>query len=204
MQLSRDSWNQTQWVVSWVFANSGWASAHRGLWMCRSLRGPGRGIMLGSSKFSYWLASQVVPLQCVACCCSVPQLCLTLFDPMVCRPFCPSPSPKVCPSSCPLHQWCHPAISSSDTLFFCPQSFPAYTISNLKFSLTLTILKIYILLWPHLKLYHLCMGDVICDGICPLYTLFWASLVAQLVKNLPAVQETVFQFLGGEDTLENG
>ena len=42
------------------------------------------------------------------------------------RPSCPSPSPEVCPSSCPLHQWCHPAISSSDTLFsFCPQSFPA-------------------------------------------------------------------------------
>ena len=42
------------------------------------------------------------------------------------RPPCPSPSPEVCPSSCPLHQWCHWAISSSDTLFsFCPQSFPA-------------------------------------------------------------------------------
>ena len=42
------------------------------------------------------------------------------------RPPCSSPSPGVCPSSCPLHQWCHPAISSSDTLFsFCPQSFPA-------------------------------------------------------------------------------
>ena len=38
-------------------------------------------------------------------------------------PPCPSPSPKVCPSSCPWHQWCHPAISSSDALFsFCPQS----------------------------------------------------------------------------------
>ena len=42
------------------------------------------------------------------------------------RPPCPSLSPEVCPSSCPLHQWCHPAIPSSDTLFsFCPQSFPA-------------------------------------------------------------------------------
>ena len=42
------------------------------------------------------------------------------------RPLCPSPSPEVCPSSCPLHQWCHPAISSSDVLFsFCRQSFPA-------------------------------------------------------------------------------
>ena len=42
------------------------------------------------------------------------------------RPPCPSPSPEICPSSCPLHQWCHPSISSSDALFsFCPQSFPA-------------------------------------------------------------------------------
>ena len=42
------------------------------------------------------------------------------------RPPCPSPSPRVCPSPRSLHQWCHPAISSSDTLFsFCPQPFPA-------------------------------------------------------------------------------
>ena len=42
------------------------------------------------------------------------------------RPPCPSPSPEACPSSCPLHQWCRPASSSSDALFsFCPQSFPA-------------------------------------------------------------------------------
>ena len=30
----------------------------------------------------------------------------------------------------------------------------------------------------------------------------WASLVAQLVKNLPAMQETLVQFLGQEDPLE--
>ena len=41
------------------------------------------------------------------------------------RPSCPSSSPRVCPSLCSLHQWCHPAISSSDALFFCPQSCPA-------------------------------------------------------------------------------
>ena len=41
------------------------------------------------------------------------------------RPPYPLPPSKVCPSSCPLHRWCHPAISSSDALFsFCPQSFP--------------------------------------------------------------------------------
>ena len=45
---------------------------------------------------------------------------------------CPSPSPGVFPSSCPLHQWCHAPISSSDALVsFCPQSFPAEcTFSN--------------------------------------------------------------------------
>ena len=33
------------------------------------------------------------------------------------RPLCSSPSPRVCPGSCPLHLWCHLAISSSDTVF---------------------------------------------------------------------------------------
>ena len=32
----------------------------------------------------------------------------------------------------------------------------------------------------------------------------WASLVAQLIKNLPAVQETWVQSLGWEDPLEKG
>ena len=32
----------------------------------------------------------------------------------------------------------------------------------------------------------------------------WASLVAQLVKNLPAMQEAQVQFLGQEDPLEKG
>ena len=32
----------------------------------------------------------------------------------------------------------------------------------------------------------------------------WASLVAQLVKNLPAMQETWVQSLGQEDPLEKG
>ena len=32
----------------------------------------------------------------------------------------------------------------------------------------------------------------------------WASLVTQLEKNLPAMQETPVQFLGREDPLEKG
>ena len=42
------------------------------------------------------------------------------------RPPCPSPTPRVYPNSCPLSQWCHPAISSSVIPFSsCPQSLPA-------------------------------------------------------------------------------
>ena len=61
------------------------------------------------------------------CCCSVTQSCPTLHDPMDCssRPPCPSPSPGICPSSFPLHWWCHLANSSPVILFFCLQSFPA-------------------------------------------------------------------------------
>ena len=32
----------------------------------------------------------------------------------------------------------------------------------------------------------------------------WASLIAQLVKNLPAMQETPVRFLGQKDLLEKG
>ena len=42
------------------------------------------------------------------------------------RPPCPSPFPRVCPSSPSLYWWCHPASSCSDALFsFYPQPFPA-------------------------------------------------------------------------------
>ena len=42
---------------------------------------------------------------------------------------CPSPSPRICASACPLNQWCHPNVSSSVALFvfcFCG----IYTILN--------------------------------------------------------------------------
>ena len=39
---------------------------------------------------------------------------------------CPSPTPGASLNSCPLSQWCHPAISSSVVPFSsCPRSFPA-------------------------------------------------------------------------------
>ena len=37
-----------------------------------------------------------------------------------------------------------------------------------------------------------------------IHTYIWASLIAQLVKNLPAVQETPVQSLGWEDPLVKG
>ena len=42
------------------------------------------------------------------------------------------------------------------------------------------------------------------EGLYYLLQYSWASLVAQLVKNLPAMQETLVQFLGQEDPLEKG
>ena len=42
------------------------------------------------------------------------------------RPPCPSPTPWVYSNSCPLSQWCNPAVSSSVVPFSsCPQSLPA-------------------------------------------------------------------------------
>ena len=45
----------------------------------------------------------------------------------------------------------------------------------------------------------------VCVCVCVKYTYWiWASLVVQMVKNLPAMQETYVQYLGGEDPLEEG
>ena len=42
------------------------------------------------------------------------------------------------------------------------------------------------------------------EVVCHSFLQWRASLVAQLVKNLPAMQETPVRFLGGEDMLEKG
>ena len=70
--------------------------------------------------------------------CPCVKLSLVLFSSLSCvrlfaihglqhtRPPCPSPTPRACPNSCPLSQWCHPTISSSVIPFSsCLQSFPA-------------------------------------------------------------------------------
>ena len=48
------------------------------------------------------------------------------------------------------------------------------------------------------------MKMVITVNICPVLLFAWASLVAQMVKNLPAKQETWIRSLGWEDSLEKG
>ena len=61
-----------------------------------------------------------------SCCCSVTKSCPTLCNgnmpgfPVLCL--------GVCSNSCPLSQWCQPTISSSVSLFFFLQSFPALMI----------------------------------------------------------------------------
>ena len=59
----------------------------------------------------------------------------------------------------------------------------------------------------HLYLEHIYAKNLLvymkfrCNGVlCVLR----ASLIAQLVKNLPAMQETLVRFLGREDPLEKG
>ena len=78
---------------------------------------------LTTSVFPIWILAVIVVV--VA---QVPS-CVRFFTthgPLHTRPPCPTLSPKVCPSSRPLHWWCHPVMSSSDALFsFRPQSFPA-------------------------------------------------------------------------------
>ena len=58
--------------------------------------------------------------------CSVVSDSLRPHESQHARPPCPSPTPEVHSNSCPLSQWCHPAISSSAVPFSSfPQSLPA-------------------------------------------------------------------------------
>ena len=123
------------------------------------------------------------------CCCSVAKLCPTLCNPMHCstRLPCPSLSPGVFSSSCPLSRWCYLSILSSVALFsFCLQSFPA--------------LESFPMSWFFVSGSQSIGASVLAS----VPSINGASLVAQLVKNPPAMQETWVQSLGWEDALEKG
>ena len=92
---------------------------------------------LDSNKFcSEFKANYSVQLTCVLILTSI-QLSLQFSRSVVsnslqphesqhARPPCPSPTLGVCPNSCPLSWWCHPAILSSVIPFSsCLQSFPS-------------------------------------------------------------------------------
>ena len=71
----------------------------------------------------FWKNILSILCMCI-CCCSVTQLCLTLYETMDCSTPslpCPSPSPRVSSNSFPLSQCCHPTISSSVAAFSLPQ-----------------------------------------------------------------------------------
>ena len=67
-----------------------------------------------------------------SCCCCLVALCVQLFATPWTAAHQGSLSLTIScqnlPSSCPMHRWCHPTISSSDVLFSYPQSFPASVI----------------------------------------------------------------------------
>ena len=74
-----------------------------------------------------------------------------------------------------------------DTLLYPYSRYPIFTYLNLN---RILLLATKVLTNAHVKSIHLRRGQL------------WASLVAQLVKNVPALQETPVQFLGQEVLLE--
>ena len=111
------------------------------------------------------IISSLIGKYILYCCCSVTQSCPALCNAnglQHTRPPCPSPSPGVCPSSCPLHWWCLPAISSSDALLsFCLLIFPAsgtFPVSHLFVSddqntgASASVLPVNIQSWSPLRL----------------------------------------------------
>ena len=110
---------------------------------------------------------------------------------------CPSISPKVCPSSCSLHWWYHPAISSSNILFFCPQSFlrsGTFPMSwlfklddqNTGISASASVLLVNIQGWSPLKLISLIY---LCKGLSGVFsgTTVWRH---QFFGILPSLQSS--------------
>ena len=144
-------------------------------------------------------------------------------EPKHARPPCPSPTPGVHPDSRPSSQWCHPAISSSVVPFSsCPQSLPtseSFPMSQLfAWGGQSTGVAASASFPPKksqgwspsewtgwISLYAYCVPYI------HMQCIVWVkrsikhiklSLVAQMVKNLPARWETQIRSLGWEDPLE--
>ena len=142
------------------------------------------------------------------------------------RPPCPSPLPGACSNLCPSSQWCHSTISSSVIPFSSwLQSFPAsgsfpmsqfFAWGGQSFgaSASTSILPMNIQDWFPLgwtgwiSLPSKGLSRVIFNTTVQNHQFFGAqfsflnSLIAQSVKNLPAMQETLVQSLSGKEPLK--
>ena len=122
--------------------------------------------------------------------------CLKPHEQQHARLPCPSPSPGVCPHSCPLNWWCHPTISSSVALFFCLQSFPAsgsFPVSQLFPSGGQSICGV------------LASASILAVNIQGWFPLGWTGLISLLSKGLSRVFSNTTvrkrQFLGALPSL---
>ena len=108
---------------------------------------------------------------------------------------CPSPSPRTCPMS----HWCHPTISASVVPFSCFQSFPesrSFLINCHNYKAVIYFFTSYLQL--------LCLGIQFSNIFLKWTKHSWgASLVDQIVKNLPGIPDTWLWSLGWEDLLVN-
>ena len=101
------------------------------------------------------------------------------------RPPCPSLSPGVCSDSCPLSQWCCLTILSSAA----PSPF-AFNLSQHQGPFQQPF-KPFLSVW-------FSGGKYIHIVVQPSPE-FFCSLIVQLIKNWPAIQETLVWFLGWEE-----
>ena len=141
------------------------------------------------------------------CYCSVAKSCLTLCNPMNCStPGFPVLHCLLEFSQIHVHWlWCYLTISSSAAFIsFCLQSFPASRSlkggsSNGKMATHSSILACRI---PWMEE----PSGLQFTGVAKSQTWQWlhCHFHFQMVKNLPAMQETLVQFLGWEDPLEKG
>ena len=136
----------------------------------------------------------------ISWCCTVAKSCLTLqFHGL--QQTCPSPSPRVCPSSCPLNQWYYPTISSSVVPFSsCLQSFLAsgsFPMSRLFVFFFLLLLLKKLILFIYFLLYNIVLfasrdqsiGALASASVLPMSSQGWfpfglTSLISLLSSSL--------------------
>ena len=98
-------------------------------------------------------------------------------EPQHTRPPCPSSTPGVYPNSCPLSQWCHPAISSSVVPY--P---PAFSLSQHQVFSKESVIRIR---WP--KYWSFSFSISPSNEYSGLFPVGWTGLISLLSKGLSRV-----------------